>query len=188
MACWRGEVESSPRPHAIGRHTRSSPARNERGQCRALLLPLLVVLGADHPPLLLPCGHVHSLSVRRWQPEVHGALHLRGGAILNEDPELLRSERERKRKQGQLKRSAQETRRGQGKQSASSLPATGRRLVALRSNPSAGAPLVPRSSRGNPIASGAGETAGLSVADVGTGVPEDELPQFTVKYSSSAFI
>ena len=95
---------------------------------------------------------------------------------MNEDPELLRSERERKRAQGQLKRSAQETRRGQGKQSASSLPATGRRLVALRSNPSAGAPLVPRSSRGNPIASGAGETAVLSVASSGTGVPEDELP------------
>ena len=184
MASGRGEVGSSPRPLAIGRHTRSSPARDECGQCRDLLLPLLVVLGADHPPLLLPCGHVHSLSVRRcWQPEAHGALHLRGGAILNEDPQLLRSERERKRKQGQLKRSAQETRRGQGKQSASSLPATGRRLVALRSNPSAGAPLVPRSSRGNPIASGAGETAILSVASSGTGVPEDELPQFTVKYS-----
>jgi len=153
-----------------------------------LLLPLLVVLGADHPPLLLPCSHVHSHTVCCWQPDAHGALHLRGGAILNEDPELLRSERERKRVQGQLKRSAQETRRGQGKQSASSLPATGRRLVALRSNPSAGAPLLPRSSRGNNIASGAGETAGLSVADAHTSGPEDEmLPQFTVKFSKVLF-
>ena len=175
--------------HAIGRHTRSSPTRAKAGQCPALFLPLLVVLGADHPPLLLPCGHVHSHSVRRcWQPEAHGVLNLRGGAILNEDPELLRSERERKREQGQLKRSAQVTRRGQGKQSAASQPATGRRLVALRSNPSAGAPRLPRSSRGDPIVSGAGESAGLSVADAGTSVSEDELPQFTVKYSSSAFI
>lgn len=171
-------VESPDTP-AIGQNLRRRPSR-AHGQCRTLLLPLLVLLGTDHPPLLLPaCSDVHTHGVGRWwHPEAHGAMQLRGGAILNEDPELLHSERERKREQGQLKRSARETRRGQGRQSASW---TGQGLLAVRSNPPAGAPLLPRSSRRNTIASGVGDISGLYGADAGTSGPEDEmLPQFTV--------
>ena len=178
--------DDGARPHAISRRARGSPA-HALGQCRPLLLPLLVVLGATHSPVL-PAGSnvrvpgLRSCRAHAWMrppPEhwqgVRGALlRLRGGVILNEDPELLRSERERKREQGRLKRSL-------GARAQQPAQATGRRLVALRSNPAAGAPTSRRSSQGGSVNSGAGELAGLSWADAGSSAPADEdiLPQFT---------
>jgi hypothetical protein len=104
---------------------------------------------------MVPCGSTGEICLENghftriaWGCAT-GLLGLRGGAILNDDEEILRGERERKRE----KRMTKSVETGCVPVSTQPRQQQARKLVALRSNPSAGAPLPPPGRRPNSAAS-----------------------------------
>jgi len=117
------------------------------------------------------------------RPVAVGLLRLRGGAILNEHPDLLLGERERKRDKMEIKK-RQHKQAGGATQTATASQTPrqqqGRKLVALRSNPSAGTPLPPPRTR---------TTAPAAIGKPGSSLPEEDggentpLPPWVPKFT-----